>query len=108
MTRRKNYTGKMIRQLRSRCGLTQEELAEKMFCDRSAISRMETGQHAPNYEEIVCLCRVLKCTPNDLFPPDTNDETAKYHDMIDILGKLSPSQREKFINVFMPGEDQDQ
>ena len=107
MTRKKNYTGRMIKQLRMNRGLTQEELAEKVFCDRSAISRMETGQHAPNYEEIVCLCRVLRCTPNDLFPPDTSDETAQYHDMVDTLGKLSPSQRERFLSVFLPSNDKE-
>ncbi|MBQ6164941.1 MAG: helix-turn-helix domain-containing protein [Clostridia bacterium] len=41
-------TGQKIQELRIRAGLTQEQLAEKLFVSRELVSKWELGQRRPN------------------------------------------------------------
>lgn len=43
-------TKDVIYELRTGKGLSQEELAEKVFVTRQAVSRWETGETVPNTE----------------------------------------------------------
>mgnify|MGYP004516523867 FL=1 len=42
----------ILRDLRTRKGYSQEELAEKLFVTRQAVSRWETGETTPNTETL--------------------------------------------------------
>lgn len=42
----------MIRRLRTEKGLSQDELAEKLFVTRQAVSRWENGETTPNPETL--------------------------------------------------------
>lgn len=52
-------TKDIIYQLRTEKGLSQEELAEKVFVTRQAVSRWETGETVPNTETLKLLSREL-------------------------------------------------
>ena len=52
-------TKDMIAQLRAKKGLTQEELAEKVFVTRQAVSRWESGETTPNTETLKHLSRLF-------------------------------------------------
>ena len=41
-------TKDIILELRTKTGLSQDELAEKVFVTRQAVSRWETGETVPN------------------------------------------------------------
>ena len=43
-------TKDIILNLRTKKGISQEELAEKVFVTRQAVSRWETGETLPNIE----------------------------------------------------------
>ena len=43
-------TKDMILELRTKMGLSQDELAEKVFVTRQAVSRWENGETTPNIE----------------------------------------------------------
>lgn len=43
-------TKEILHDLRTKHGLSQEELAERVFVTRQAISRWETGETTPNVE----------------------------------------------------------
>ena len=43
-------TKDIILELRTKKGMSQEELAEKVFVSRQAVSRWETGETVPNTE----------------------------------------------------------
>ena len=45
-----------IKNLRIKRNITQEELAEKLFVSRQAISRWEVGKSIPDYTTLVNLC----------------------------------------------------
>ena len=45
-------TKDVILELRMKRGLSQDELAEKLFVTRQAVSRWETGETTPNTETL--------------------------------------------------------
>ena len=51
--------GKFIAQLRSENGLTQEELAEKLFIDKRKVSRWECGNSIPEFDLLIKLSEIL-------------------------------------------------
>ena len=48
-------TKDVILQLRTKNGLSQEELAERIYVTRQAVSRWETGETVPNTETLKLL-----------------------------------------------------
>ena len=59
-------TKDVIYELRTGKGLSQEELAEKVFVTRQAVSRWETGETVPNTETLKLLSRELDASINTL------------------------------------------
>ena len=59
-------TKQVIAELRNKAGLSQEELAEKVFVTRQAVSRWENGETTPNTETLKLLSRVFNVSINTL------------------------------------------
>ena len=59
-------TKDVILQLRNRENLSQEELAEKLFVTRQAVSRWENGETTPNTETLKQLSRLFDVSINTL------------------------------------------
>ncbi len=58
--------GKNITKLRKLQGLTQDELAEKLFVTRQTVSGWENGRTQPSLDILGELADVLKCSPLDI------------------------------------------
>ena len=64
--------GNNIRNLRERCGMTQEQVAAKLqlsVCDitRSAVAKIEVGQRHLYPDEIILLKEILSATYDEIF-----------------------------------------
>ena len=59
-------TKDVLRELRVKNGLSQDELAEKVFVTRQAVSRWETGETVPNTETLKLLSRLFNVSINTL------------------------------------------
>lgn len=59
-------TKKIIAELRTKNGMSQDELAEKVFVTRQAVSRWETGETTPNTETLKLLSKVFDVSINTL------------------------------------------
>ena len=59
--------GDNIKQARKSKGLTQKDVAIKMFMTQQQYSRFENGVFELNYNQILSLCDLLDITPNDVF-----------------------------------------
>lgn len=59
-------TKEVIFELRSKMGLSQEELAEKVFVTRQAVSRWETGDTIPGTETLKLLSSLFDVSINTL------------------------------------------
>ena len=59
-------TKDVLYELRIRSGLSQDELAEKVFVTRQAVSRWENGETVPNTEALKLLSKVFNVSINTL------------------------------------------
>ncbi len=58
--------GKFISQIRKEKGLTQRELADKLFISDKTISKWECGNGLPEISLMLPLCEILGITVNEL------------------------------------------
>lgn len=59
-------TKDVILSLRTKSGLSQEELAERVYVTRQAVSRWENGETVPNTETLKLLSRLFDVSINTL------------------------------------------
>ena len=59
-------TKDIILELRTKSGLSQDELAEKVFVTRQAVSRWETGKTLPDTETLKLLSKLFDVSINTL------------------------------------------
>ena len=59
-------TKDIILELRNRAGLSQDELAEKVYVTRQAVSRWENGETIPNIETLKLLSKLFDVSINTL------------------------------------------
>ena len=59
-------TKEILLKLRNKSGLSQEELAEKVYVTRQAVSRWETGETLPNTETLKQLSKLYNVSINTL------------------------------------------
>lgn len=52
---------------RSKYNFSQVEVANKIGVTQSCYSLWEVGKRLPDAKQIIKLCKVFDCTPNDLF-----------------------------------------
>jgi len=76
--------GEKIKKLRTDNGLTQDELAERIFVTRTAISKWETGKGLPSIESLKELSRLFGVSLDELISDDdienkklSEDKTAR-------------------------------
>ena len=61
-----NVVGKNMKKFRLSHGMTQEELAEKMFVTRQTISNWETGKSQPDLETLSAVSEIFSVEPTEL------------------------------------------
>ena len=59
-------TKDIILEFRTRCGLSQDELAEKVYVTRQGVSRWENGETTPNTETLKLLSKLFNVSINTL------------------------------------------
>ena len=62
-------TGNILYELRTKNGLSQDELAQKLFVTRQAVPRWENGETVPNTETLKLLSRLFDVSINTLSAP---------------------------------------
>jgi transcriptional regulator with XRE-family HTH domain len=58
--------------LRAKAGLSQRELADKLFVSQQMVGAMETGIKTPSMNMLIRLAEVLDCSINDLVCENNN------------------------------------
>ena len=92
------YMGTMIRQAREEMGMSQDELADRTFRRRLAVSEMENGKVTINAWTLLILADVLKKPLSYFFPPHLITDIPDY--------SLNPKEHE-LITYFRKIYDED-
>ena len=58
-----------LQELRRSRGLTQEELAEKLYVSRTAVSKWESGRGYPNIDSLQAISGFFSVTVDELLSP---------------------------------------
>lgn len=58
--------GEVLKEHRTRCGMTQEFVAESMGVSRQAVSKWETGTADPSTSNLLKLAKLFGLTPEEL------------------------------------------
>ena len=86
-------TKDIIYDLRTKNGLSQDELAEKLFVTRQAVSRWENGETIPNTETLKLLSKLFNVSINTLLGEPLEEycdwcyASDTFEDYLDIGGK---------------------
>ena len=67
-----NKIGKFISDKRKESGLTQSQLAEKLFVTDRAVSKWERGKSLPNTESMIELCKIFNISLTELINGETS------------------------------------
>lgn len=59
-----------VRERRTACNWTQQELAERLRVSRQTVNAVETGKYDPSLSLAFQLAQVFSCRIEDLFSPD--------------------------------------
>lgn len=68
-----------LQELRKQRGLTQEELAARLYVSRTAISKWESGRGYPNIESLKAIARFFSVTLDELLSSDEVLTIAEAH-----------------------------
>ncbi|MBQ2302706.1 MAG: helix-turn-helix transcriptional regulator, partial [Oscillospiraceae bacterium] len=59
-----------LQELRKQKGFTQEELAERLFVSRTAVSKWESGRGYPNIDSLKAISKLFSVTIDELLSGD--------------------------------------
>lgn len=91
--------GQVIAVRRAACGLTQEDVAERLGVGLAAVSRLERGLIMPTVGRLVELAEILQCNATDLMSEvstGTNDQAQR---LAQVLSKLKDHDRAVLVDA---------
>ena len=102
--------GEMLAELRQDAGLTQKELADKLFVSKGTISNYENGIHYPDIERLISLAELFGVTTDYLLgrshsplPVDVLDEAVLEEKsagkLVEEVRILSPERKRALATV---------
>jgi transcriptional regulator with XRE-family HTH domain len=77
-----------IREVRTRKGLSQLELAGKADISQSFLASLESGKKQPSVMTILKLAKALEVNPGDLFPRTISSKSQVKEEILALLGEL--------------------
>ena len=83
-------SGKRIKEMRKKVGMTQEQLAEEIGISREVIARIETGKNGTSVDGIINFANYFKVTTDEVLGIDSDNTM-----IIEIAGKLDMVSEDK-------------
>lgn len=85
--------GRAIARQRKRCGLTQNEVAEKLGVSFDVVSRTERGIVMPNIARLMRLAAIFDCETAELLTETSTRSSDQASRMADLIADLSHAER---------------
>lgn len=100
-------TKNIIFELRTRKGLSQDELAEMVMVTRQAVSRWENGNGFPEVSLLLPLCNELEITVNELLSGERVSEEdyrkKAEENMVNLVREAQESKKKIILSVMVAG-----
>lgn len=90
-------TGQKIAKLRTNAGITQEQLAEKLYVTRVMISKWERDICQPDYNTVLKIAEILSVSPDEIM----SREEAVINELYSFLSDTDSSDLIKDLNMFL-------
>ncbi len=98
-------TKNIIFELRTRKGLSQDELAEKVMVTRQAVSRWENGNGFPEVSLLLPLCNELEITVNELLSGERVSEEdyrkKAEENMVNLVREAQESKKKLYYQLWL-------
>lgn len=85
--------GRAIAKQRKRCGLTQNEVAEKLGVSFDVVSRTERGIVMPGISRLMQLAAIFDCETAELLTETSTRSTDQASRMADLISDLNHAER---------------
>ena len=90
-------TGQKIAKLRTNAGITQEQLAEKLYVTRVMVSKWERDICQPDYNTILKIAEILSVSPDEII----SKEEAVINELYSFLSDTESNDIMKDLNMFL-------
>ena len=87
--------GEKIKEARRQCGLSQQQLAEKMLVSRSAVAKWEAGNGLPDVDNVKALAQLLNVSIDYLLGEGEAAETTVLREAYQLPDGTSGTKRKK-------------
>ena len=98
-------TKNIIFEIRTRKGLSQDELAEKVMVTRQAVSRWENGNGFPEVSLLLPLCNELEITVNELLSGERVSEEdyrkKAEKNMVNLVREAQESKKKIYYQLWL-------
>ena len=92
--------GRRIKTLREKRTITQKELADRVMISPSSITRLESGETMVSVQTLQLIARSLKVPAGVFLDEQREDIEFDDPEVMELLKKCTPSQREKLNQIF--------
>lgn len=92
--------GRRIKTLREKRSITQKELADRVMISPSSITRLESGETMVSVQTLQLIARSLKVPVGVFLDEQREDIECDDPEVMELLKKCTPSQREKLNQIF--------
>lgn len=100
-----NQIGKRVLQLRRSRGMTQEEVAEQAGVSLRTYADMERGTGKIRLETLLCICKVLDITPDDIlvgdFGKEDEDKETAVLERLNLCGRSERRTAIQLLEVYL-------
>jgi transcriptional regulator with XRE-family HTH domain len=91
--------GRAISKQRTRCGLTQEEVAERLGVGNEAVSRIERGVVIPNISRLMEFAAIFNCEAAELLTEASSRPDDQAIRISQLLKPLSQEDRQLIVDL---------
>lgn len=91
--------GNKLLAIRKRAGMTQSDVAEAAGLSDRTYADIERGTVNMRMETILSICKALNITPDVIFTEDNTSPVEKQAEIISMLDKCTPNQRETALEL---------
>lgn len=91
--------GYNLRNYRKSMGLTQKELGDRIGVTSQAVCKWENGTRFPKMPDLLKLCEIFGCTPDDLVKESSDALTAKESSLLAMFRSVSEDVQDIVMTI---------